>query len=378
MEERPSEDPPAGTAPASGSFLPLTAQWAAVEEWAEASDESHEVLTFQRDGCWFGVLRSAVEIVEGEVAGAQAPPPGSWDFVDGTMDWRGERHPLLNLPRYLRLPPRQFAAPAGAVPRGDDPPGTVAWVTCSGTSVGLLVHQVGPLVAVNSRQVLGVMRVGIEAMCVVGVFQHGEREYIFLDPMYLATVAHSLFTSPPAPPRLVEDAVVGWGAGEAPGPRGRTVVAFRLGSRRYGLPVESVTEACMRPSIVPLPRVPAFVRGLIFRQGKMIPVVDLAALLGETLHRGEYVQVLVARIEDWDLGLLVGGDAEAVEYPLNAWWAPEAEGSRGSGGALAVSAAATCVSGVLMGRGDPVAVLDLKAVLALDSVRAFVKGDELP
>ncbi len=53
------------------------------------------------------------------------------------------------------------------------------------------------------------------------------------------------------------------------------VLVFEVGGQRYGLPVDDVQELLRTVSIVPLPRAPAIVEGIINLRGRIIPVLDV-------------------------------------------------------------------------------------------------------
>jgi purine-binding chemotaxis protein CheW len=54
-------------------------------------------------------------------------------------------------------------------------------------------------------------------------------------------------------------------------------LTFQLGPEIYGIPILKVQEIIGLMNITPVPRTPAFMRGIINLRGKIIPVVDLRA-----------------------------------------------------------------------------------------------------
>lgn len=52
-------------------------------------------------------------------------------------------------------------------------------------------------------------------------------------------------------------------------------VTFQVGSEEYGLDIDSITEVVRPLKITPLPKMPAFIEGVINLRGVIIPVVDL-------------------------------------------------------------------------------------------------------
>lgn len=55
------------------------------------------------------------------------------------------------------------------------------------------------------------------------------------------------------------------------------VLVFEVGGVRYGLPALQVREIARAVTIVPLPRAPAIVEGVIDVHGTLVPVLDLRA-----------------------------------------------------------------------------------------------------
>jgi purine-binding chemotaxis protein CheW len=53
------------------------------------------------------------------------------------------------------------------------------------------------------------------------------------------------------------------------------LVTFRVGAEEYGLDINAITEVIRPLKITPLPKMPAFVEGVINLRGAIIPIVDL-------------------------------------------------------------------------------------------------------
>lgn len=74
-------------------------------------------------------------------------------------------------------------------------------------------------------------------------------------------------------------------AGRAPAPAdaGARVSLLRMsvGSEVLALPIDEVHEILQLTRMTPLPRTPAFVRGVMNLRGAVVPVIDLAARLGQ-------------------------------------------------------------------------------------------------
>jgi purine-binding chemotaxis protein CheW len=53
------------------------------------------------------------------------------------------------------------------------------------------------------------------------------------------------------------------------------LVTFQVGTEEYGLDISSITEVVRPLKITPLPKMPAFIEGVINLRGVIIPIVDL-------------------------------------------------------------------------------------------------------
>lgn len=57
-------------------------------------------------------------------------------------------------------------------------------------------------------------------------------------------------------------------------------VVFRLGTERYGIRSATTREVLRLPRVVPVPRLPGHIRGIINLRGQILAVTDLRPLLG--------------------------------------------------------------------------------------------------
>jgi purine-binding chemotaxis protein CheW len=92
-------------------------------------------------------------------------------------------------------------------------------------------------------------------------------------------------------------------------------LTFRLGSESYGLPVLGVREIIRLCPITPVPRMPAYIKGVINLRGKVIPILDLRAKF--QLSSGSYGEracIIVVQVGDPPATLtLMGAIVDAVE-----------------------------------------------------------------
>jgi purine-binding chemotaxis protein CheW len=132
-------------------------------------------------------------------------------------------------------------------------------------------------------------------------------------------------------------------------------VVFRVGRERFALPLGAVREVVLpQPPFARVPRASEAVRGVMNLRGRVIAVVDLAALVGlppQPLD-APASQVLILEHAKRGLGLLIGGVVGVETIP-----SPEA----GSGGV---------VRGVAAADGGAVTLLGAESI-SREAVRLF-------
>jgi len=127
------------------------------------------------------------------------------------------------------------------------------------------------------------------------------------------------------------------------------VLLFRLGTELYGLPVTSVQEVVEPDAIFPIPSAPDLFVGAINCHGTVVPVIDLAQLLGfEGEKRDARLVVVDAALAR--IGLAVSHLEQIVE--------PDNEESVGQNHATD----AVCVAEIVEHQGRMIHLLDLPAV----------------
>ena len=100
------------------------------------------------------------------------------------------------------------------------------------------------------------------------------------------------------------------------------MLLFRVGSEQYGLEIESIQEVADDPPLHDVPQRGAFLIGAVNLHGRVLPVIDLPALLGMTgVPRDPRLVVLTP--EYHGLALVVSGigrmlpfDAADLQLPL--------------------------------------------------------------
>ena len=95
-------------------------------------------------------------------------------------------------------------------------------------------------------------------------------------------------------------------------------VSFVLGTGRYCVPVENVLQIVRPEGLLPVPKAPAFVEGVINLRGEVIPVVSLRSRMGlapNTTAGSSRARVVVVKLGGRSCGLAVDEVREIVEIP---------------------------------------------------------------
>ena len=83
-------------------------------------------------------------------------------------------------------------------------------------------------------------------------------------------------------------------------------VTLGIGDERYGIEVGKSREIIARYEIVPLPKTPDFIEGIISLRGDIIPVVDLRKRFElENKERGKDTRIIVVELADFAVGIQV-------------------------------------------------------------------------
>jgi purine-binding chemotaxis protein CheW len=159
-----------------------------------------------------------------------------------------------------------------------------------------------------------------------------------------------------------------------------------VGDQAMAVPIDDVREILEVGRLTPLPRTPDFVRGVMNLRGAVVPVIDLAARVGQpaiTIGRRSCVVVVCASApqndaaDDESLGASEGLDAELVVGLL-----VDAVYEVFDTGASAIEPvpplgtriAADFLRGMTRARGQVIGVLALDRVLAQHELSALIAG----
>ena len=96
------------------------------------------------------------------------------------------------------------------------------------------------------------------------------------------------------------------------------LATFFLDREEYGVDVRLVEGFRRVTEITPVPRAPAFIRGVINLRGRIIPVVDLKKKLGlGEVRESRAARIAVVKIQDRVIGMLVDGASQVLKVPVS-------------------------------------------------------------
>ena len=98
-----------------------------------------------------------------------------------------------------------------------------------------------------------------------------------------------------------------------------TYILFSVAGTTYALRSEQVLHMEMLEHVTPVPNAPAFVEGVVFSRGQVVPVINLRARFGfERIDSTLRTRLLVVQHEARRVGLLADDAREFVRIPADA------------------------------------------------------------
>ena len=94
----------------------------------------------------------------------------------------------------------------------------------------------------------------------------------------------------------------------------RELVVFQLGEEELGVEVDQVREIIRVSSITPLPRSPAFIKGVANIRGQIVTIIDLAERLGLPSQAKEG-RIIVMEFKGNTVGVMVDAVSEVLQLP---------------------------------------------------------------
>jgi purine-binding chemotaxis protein CheW len=96
--------------------------------------------------------------------------------------------------------------------------------------------------------------------------------------------------------------------------RGGKFLTFFLAGEEYGIEILKVHEIIKMMPVTPVPRTPAFIKGVINLRGKIIPIVDLRLKLGmDTKEQTDETCTIVVQAGDLQIGIIVDKVSEVLD-----------------------------------------------------------------
>lgn len=96
-------------------------------------------------------------------------------------------------------------------------------------------------------------------------------------------------------------------------------ITFGLGREKFGIAIDEVKEIIAKYEIVPLPRTPDFIEGIISLRGDIIPVVEMRARFDMPPREGdEETRVIVLEMRDFVVGIQVDNVYEVLKLTEDA------------------------------------------------------------
>ena len=152
---------------------------------------------------------------------------------------------------------------------------------------------------------------------------------------------------------MSESAVAARGTAETPA--AHTYILFTVAATTYALKSEQVLHMEMLDHVTPVPNAPAFVEGVVFSRGQVVPVINLRARFGfERIGTTLRTRLLVVQHEARRVALLADDAREFISIAADAIRPPHEAVGGLSGNYL---------QGVAMVGERIVLVLDLREVI---------------
>ncbi|AEG59099.1 chemotaxis protein CheW [Desulforamulus ruminis] len=103
----------------------------------------------------------------------------------------------------------------------------------------------------------------------------------------------------------------------------KQIVVFTMGKQHYAIPMEEVLEIIRLVKITPIPKASRWIKGVISLRSAIIPVLDLAPVLGRATENVNAKQrIMVVKAGDHTAGIIVDAveevtfyDPEQLEFP---------------------------------------------------------------
>ncbi|PWA13525.1 chemotaxis protein CheW [Pueribacillus theae] len=96
-------------------------------------------------------------------------------------------------------------------------------------------------------------------------------------------------------------------------------VIFQLKNEEYGVDVQQVQSIERMIHITRVPKMPAFVKGVINLRGIVTPIIDLKERFSiDTEDYTESTRIIIVAVEDKEVGLIVDAANDVIDIPADA------------------------------------------------------------
>ncbi len=96
----------------------------------------------------------------------------------------------------------------------------------------------------------------------------------------------------------------------------KQIVAFSIGPETYGVDIGSIREIIPSQRIVPVPRAPEYVEGIINLRGRIIPVLDLRKHFGlSEAEKGSDQRIILVESGSESIGVVVDAVSSVLHVP---------------------------------------------------------------
>ena len=295
-------------------------------------DQGESVLIFEAGGDVYGIAVSEVrEIVE--YPERVVPAPSAPYHVLGLFSIRGKVIPLISIKRFLGS-------------EAESARGRVIIIQRAGVEVGLEADSAREIRRVREEEVVpppsSLDQQQEKILKGIIKLDGGKRLVHFLDPAPFIELEGMVSNEKGMEEEMkIQE-------------QRKMFVWFSLASEAMALPIEVVKEAVNVDRIVPVPRAPEFVEGVMNLRGEVLPIISLANLLGSEVEQNEGKKVIVAHLNGAEVGLLVK-EIKGILRVSEADVSPLSEVAR---------EAAQAFSGAIRRDDDLILVLDMEALLS--------------
>jgi len=82
-------------------------------------------------------------------------------------------------------------------------------------------------------------------------------------------------------------------------------LSFSIGDQEMAFDVDYVEQVIDKPEITPVPKSKPMIKGIINLRGRIVPIIDLADVLGSYVDESKYESIVVVKYNDIEAGFLV-------------------------------------------------------------------------